>query len=1335
MRDFLRTQGRRWGTAGVLVVGLSLVFFRLAIPSVEAGVRWGVAERNTWVVGTGNVDVRGGDTLRFRFYWSDGDVEAGHDKVKLHVCAQPRDSSLGGLTDLEPTTGDGGACKTPLVSSDLLSRIPTEGYTELSYKVARNTLPECNTGDKDSTCVVLFSFWICDQGAPAADTPNDFSRATCRNDRGDQSSLGLGTLTATALGSPTGDTGGITVNEDSSVVISLGASQANVTYEIQSQPSNGTLNLDAIGQGKVTYTPNGNYVGPDSFQYIVRGVSGSSPVATAGITVMPVNDAPRLTSYGIVSNGDPNPNPTTPFSSGNVVFQTSWIEIESDKVHIHICKTNKLKLNSEPTGGDCEEGQMLASERGPGNAGLPTTDSPKAVSYSIQPEDQGKTINYFVFVCDQASADKKCSPAQYNGGRFSVGSVTPRLNVTVNPPAGGRVTGGGIDCGNGGTICNIDMPTASPQVQLTAANASGYGAPSWSGCDSTSGAVCTVNTDATKNVTVTFAVSTFPLTVTAITGNGTVSASPISCVRNGAAPLDPDACSHDFSAGLTVPVSATPAAGYDFGSWGGDCSGNSCAPSMTAAKNISATFILKTYLLNVQVTGPGTVTSTTPAGVIDCRQGNIPDCSETFDFASPSTQVTLSAPAVPGYDFAWGGACSGNATTCTVTMDQARTVTASWTIGNFKLRVFRDGTAPSSPNNKVTIQNPAPALTCADSGATAFGTTCEKLAPFNTNITLVATKDAGAGMPTWTVRKRGGTPFPGAQPCTTASLTCTVTLTEDLDVAATFNVATQTLVVQRASTSSTGASGLITQITYSTAPQESNIPLTTATPSHTKNPVNFGTVVSITAQADTGWALTKWTLTGNVTAPDCGSTLPGVCTFTLQGNVTVDIEFKKTYTLEVIVHGSRADVSGAPEGLEDGLLISCNNDANAVPVAGNNCKNEYVESTGTQLNYANHSPAEFDRWEGDCVGGPETTCTPTINGNKVIHAYFNTPPTLTNITCDSPFSSCTVTEPIDGVATPFALTANGVADADQDPALTVGWTVPSYSGLSCAAPSGPQQSKLSCTMNLPPAQAVQSVGVIGTFQQNNFGAGDTPISFSTTPSVTGSNVAIVVFAHWRPNSDQTSPPEIFIKGPGETGNGSRDDIFRAARPTADFASSKPVSTVAWRKFGAASNATYTIGASISSGSLRNVTLQVIAYKNVADVKFPTGAWGNSGSSHVTSVAGGMPTGSMVVGSIARSGANNPTVTAVPITATPFPAFSISPGNSSGLLAIGLEHAGFSGPQSFGYTGTMTTQEWSAVAVQIHPQSNQVDLTFKAKAVDSFGAESTPEASRVVQIRP
>ena len=77
-----------------------------------------------------------------------------------------------------------------------------------------------------------------------------------------------------------------------------------------------------------------------------------------------------------------------------------------------------------------------------------------------------------------------------------------------------------------------------------------------------------------------------------------------------------------------------------------------------------------TYALTVTKAGAGTGTVTGTG--INCGS----DCSETYD---SGTIVTLTAMATAGSTFAgWGDACTGAAATCTVTMNAAKTVAATF---------------------------------------------------------------------------------------------------------------------------------------------------------------------------------------------------------------------------------------------------------------------------------------------------------------------------------------------------------------------------------------------------------------------------------------------------------------------------------------------------------------------------------------------------------------------------------------------------------------------------------------------------------------------------------
>ena len=100
--------------------------------------------------------------------------------------------------------------------------------------------------------------------------------------------------------------------------------------------------------------------------------------------------------------------------------------------------------------------------------------------------------------------------------------------------------------------------------------------------------------------------------------------------------------------------------------------------------------VVSRWPLNVSTTGGGAVTSN--VGGINCGA----TCSASYD---DNTLVTLTATPTAGNVFSgWGGACSGTATTCQVTMTQARSVTATFvTAYTLTTSVTGTGSISSSP--------------------------------------------------------------------------------------------------------------------------------------------------------------------------------------------------------------------------------------------------------------------------------------------------------------------------------------------------------------------------------------------------------------------------------------------------------------------------------------------------------------------------------------------------------------------------------------------------------------------------------------------------------------
>ncbi len=161
------------------------------------------------------------------------------------------------------------------------------------------------------------------------------------------------------------------------------------------------------------------------------------------------------------------------------------------------------------------------------------------------------------------------------------------------------------------------------------------------------------------------------------TGEGTVTSSPagIDC--------GPDCNSQtiDFPQrppALTVTLTATPQAASAFVSWGGPCiptGPNTCEVTLDEARFVTANFqdASRSLTLSRGGNGEGRVTSV-PAG-IDCGS----QCVAAFE---DGASVTLTAEALGNSTFdGWSGACAaaGKAPSCTLTMDAAKTVTATFT--------------------------------------------------------------------------------------------------------------------------------------------------------------------------------------------------------------------------------------------------------------------------------------------------------------------------------------------------------------------------------------------------------------------------------------------------------------------------------------------------------------------------------------------------------------------------------------------------------------------------------------------------------------------------------
>ncbi len=231
-----------------------------------------------------------------------------------------------------------------------------------------------------------------------------------------------------------------------------------------------------------------------------------------------------------------------------------------------------------------------------------------------------------------------------------------------------------------GVSCNADCgPTidSGTVVVLSASAAFGSRFTGWSGEGCSGMGTCMVTMSQVRNVTATFTLERYNLTVSVTSAGGVLSGS----VRSSPSGIDCGlTCVAQFDHGTMVSLTPTADPGAMFTGWSGACTGNgACVVTMTAAASVIATFATQQYTLSVERSGGGTGTVTFDPPNTSCA----PPCSRVY---SGTTTVTLTATptAMPlsqqSLFTGWSGAgvsCVGTGP-CTVTLSSDLTVRASF---------------------------------------------------------------------------------------------------------------------------------------------------------------------------------------------------------------------------------------------------------------------------------------------------------------------------------------------------------------------------------------------------------------------------------------------------------------------------------------------------------------------------------------------------------------------------------------------------------------------------------------------------------------------------------
>ena len=523
------------------------------------------------------------------------------------------------------------------------------------------------------------------------------------------------------------------------------------------------------------------------------------------------------------------------------------------------------------------------------------------------------------------------------GGSVARAAAPPTLTIEVIGT--GTVTGTGINCGVGNLTCYAAYAADPTPVTLTETPSAGWTFQGWedSGIPCAAAATCSPSVTGNETVTAVFA-STAPTVQTAtygvsLAGNGTVTngstANPIDCAQGAAHATE---CSLTVVQGSTLTVAPQPDPNWFFSRWNGSCAGAgpSCAAYVTANTVVGASFVSNaSHTLTVQVSGNGSVSG----GGISCGQGSTCDAQEP-----PNASVTLTATPANGYGLTgWSSDCTGAQQTCTVQMDDDRSVTATFApLVQLSVTVSGNGTVSGG------------GISCGPGPQTC---TASELP--NTSVALTATPSTGASV-FWS-----GCLTSSGPNCTVSIGTSAVSVTATFTGGAPPPVATDSLSVtvhgDGAVSSSAGTASI-----YCTA----------AGGSECNANVTAGTSLTLTAVPASGTAGDFLGWTG-----DCSSFTSTTCTLTMNSSKTVGATFaggSTTYQLTSQVVGS-GSISGAG--------LSC------TASGGSTCTGPQPASASVTITANPSFGATFSGWSGAC-SGTLVTCTISMTTTKSVTATF-----------------------------------------------------------------------------------------------------------------------------------------------------------------------------------------------------------------------------------------------------------------------------------------------------------------------------------------------------------
>ncbi len=329
-------------------------------------------------------------------------------------------------------------------------------------------------------------------------------------------------------------------------------------------------------------------------------------------------------------------------------------------------------------------------------------------------------------------------------------------------------------------------------------------------------------------------------------------------------------CEHSFAVGVSVTLTVEPDATSVF-TWGGACSGQGSCTFTTAIRQSTdprgpALVHVKFTRTELKVNHGGGQVVSSPAGIL-CSDKSKSVCEHAF---SRGQSVTLTSSAPEHHSFqGWDGACTGSGP-CTVTMDDAKRVTAMFVSSKKTLRVTGVG------RGKVTGTE----FECTIHGHEATGT-CGHDYTATTTVVLSAIVTPPSRFTGWSGDCSG-------------TGTCTVEVSMTRNVFAKFEPAS--LQVRLTG----GGSGRVSH---------GGIDCTQAAPRNCLKEYEAPGAVALSAHAQPGSRFVGW-------SGACSGT--GECSVEVGGEKQVSAKFERLLKMTVTVTGS-GQVQASPSGTSCGV--------------------------------------------------------------------------------------------------------------------------------------------------------------------------------------------------------------------------------------------------------------------------------------------------------------------------------------------------------------------------------------------------------------------------------